>query len=683
MRAAGAAASSPPVISATVDARSGAAYTVAGTGKSSDLGLSVLNDKLDIPPAGKASVRVINAALSVPSADVGPVNGPVWAKGVQFGTETAYVDCPLGNWDLAVSSAGTSTTVPLTLQENSTYTVLLIDKGEGLEPQINRDSTGAGTVPSGGVETGLGGAAGPDLLPAAVAAARGAAARRPGRGAVPTGAPVDDEGPASTDVIDDGRPPAEPRPRRHVGFGVGVAVATGVVVAVVGAGTAVGGPGPAPCAGRGDRRGCSPRSTRCRPRSAARPAAAVLRAHRRCTCRPSTSTAPSSTSTSAPTACWCRRSTRTSRAGTARGAVPGEQGPAVIAGHVDSRSGPAVFFRLDELAPGDRVEVDPLGREGVRLPRRHRREPPQDRLPDRAGLRPDARLRAAADHLRGRVRPAQPPLPGQRRRHRGPGAVEHAAPARRSAARRLPWIPGTPTGRRGSRERRTRERRTGTTYLDHAATTPMLPEAVAVMAEALRAPATPRRCTPRAAGRAGSSRSPASGSPRRSARGRPRSCSPPAAPRATTSPSRASTGRAGPPTRAARACSSRRSSTTPCSSRPSGSPSTRARRSSCCPSTATGRVQPETLRAALAEAPERAGAGVGDVGEQRGRHGQPGPRAGRRRPRVRRAAAHRRRAGRRHPARRLRRVRRRTRSRSPATSSAARTARARCCSAAR
>ena len=85
-------------------------------GKSADLGLSVLNDKLDIPPAGKASVRVINAALSVPSADVGPVNGPVWATDVAFGTETAYVDCPLGKWDLAVSSAGASATVPLTLR---------------------------------------------------------------------------------------------------------------------------------------------------------------------------------------------------------------------------------------------------------------------------------------------------------------------------------------------------------------------------------------------------------------------------------------------------------------------------------------------------------------------------------------------------------------------------------------
>lgn len=38
--------------------------------------------------------------------------------------------------------------------------------------------------------------------------------------------------------------------------------------------------------------------------------------------------------------------------------VPGEPGPAVIAGHVDSRVGPAVFYRLKELPPGAIVEVD-------------------------------------------------------------------------------------------------------------------------------------------------------------------------------------------------------------------------------------------------------------------------------------------------------------------------------------
>jgi sortase (surface protein transpeptidase) len=39
------------------------------------------------------------------------------------------------------------------------------------------------------------------------------------------------------------------------------------------------------------------------------------------------------------------------------GPAPGDVGPAVLAGHVDNRSGPAVFFRLEELVPGDRVVV--------------------------------------------------------------------------------------------------------------------------------------------------------------------------------------------------------------------------------------------------------------------------------------------------------------------------------------
>jgi sortase (surface protein transpeptidase) len=39
------------------------------------------------------------------------------------------------------------------------------------------------------------------------------------------------------------------------------------------------------------------------------------------------------------------------------GPRPGEQGAAVIAGHVDSIEGPAVFWRLHELGPGDRVTV--------------------------------------------------------------------------------------------------------------------------------------------------------------------------------------------------------------------------------------------------------------------------------------------------------------------------------------
>jgi hypothetical protein len=45
------------------------------------------------------------------------------------------------------------------------------------------------------------------------------------------------------------------------------------------------------------------------------------------------------------------------------GSRPGEAGPAVIVGHVDSHTGPAVFYRLGKLRRGDRIRV--LGRDGA------------------------------------------------------------------------------------------------------------------------------------------------------------------------------------------------------------------------------------------------------------------------------------------------------------------------------
>ena len=40
-----------------------------------------------------------------------------------------------------------------------------------------------------------------------------------------------------------------------------------------------------------------------------------------------------------------------------RGPPPGSDGSSVILGHVDSTSGPAVFYRLRELQPGERIAV--------------------------------------------------------------------------------------------------------------------------------------------------------------------------------------------------------------------------------------------------------------------------------------------------------------------------------------
>jgi hypothetical protein len=161
MRAAGASESSPPVISTTVDAGPGQAYTVAGTGLSAELGLSVLDDRLDMPDPGRASVRVINAAVSVPLVDCGQAGQEPWARDVAFGTSTGYAQVPLGTWNLEVAAAGrTATTLPVTLDTNSVYSVVLVDRDGGVSAELHRDSSGSALVPLGGVDTGLGGTAG-------------------------------------------------------------------------------------------------------------------------------------------------------------------------------------------------------------------------------------------------------------------------------------------------------------------------------------------------------------------------------------------------------------------------------------------------------------------------------------------------------------------------------------------
>ena len=196
MRGAGAPADSPAVISTSVDARPGGAYTVAGLGPSAALGLSVLTDKLELPAAGKASIRVINGSATAPNVDVGPANGPAWAGPVKFGTDTPYVDVPLGTWNLKVSAPGRpELTTPCELDANSVYTVLLVDRAGSLTTELLTDSAGSKVLPNGGVNAGYGGSvsrfdADPVLLlagglAAAVTAATGLAGWRRWTGRTP------------------------------------------------------------------------------------------------------------------------------------------------------------------------------------------------------------------------------------------------------------------------------------------------------------------------------------------------------------------------------------------------------------------------------------------------------------------------------------------------------------------
>lgn len=77
------------------------------------------------------------------------------------------------------------------------------------------------------------------------------------------------------------------------------------------------------------------------------------------------------------------------------GPEPGEQGAALIAGHVDSKAGPAVFYRLDELGRGDEILVRRADGSTARFIAERKQEVPKDKFPtsrvyaktDRATLR--------------------------------------------------------------------------------------------------------------------------------------------------------------------------------------------------------------------------------------------------------------------------------------------------------
>lgn len=65
------------------------------------------------------------------------------------------------------------------------------------------------------------------------------------------------------------------------------------------------------------------------------------------------------------------------------GPAPGEIGAAVILGHVDSRTGPAVFFRLRNLVAGDRVDVGLVDGRVARFSVTSVETYPKDRFPAR------------------------------------------------------------------------------------------------------------------------------------------------------------------------------------------------------------------------------------------------------------------------------------------------------------
>lgn len=179
MRPTGADPATKPVISTTLTAQKGRAYTVAGLGSFSDLALKVLNDEISLPPAGQARMRVVNAAphagdLSIKRA------GTAVIERTAFGDASSYVYVPAGATQLTVAPVESApTNLPVTLKAGGVYTVLVLEEGGALSAGVRQDAMGAAVVPHGAIETGLGAPASGDtglLLVLLVAAAAGGGA---------------------------------------------------------------------------------------------------------------------------------------------------------------------------------------------------------------------------------------------------------------------------------------------------------------------------------------------------------------------------------------------------------------------------------------------------------------------------------------------------------------------------
>lgn len=299
LRAAGAPRSTPPELTARVEVPAGGARTIAVTGLFADLSLRTLTDDLTSTPDGAARVRVLAAASATPTTDVRLAGGPALATGLAFGEAGSPVDVPAGSRTVTV---GTTAPLPVSLPAGSIHSLLVLDApGGGLTLRLVQDAAGPAVTPVGAVEAGGGGTAGsPALFLVAAAAASLAAASRRGRVLAVVAAGV-------VGVV----PPATTADAAPVRQTVSVSAAE-----------------PADSA---------------EPTRLAVPTVGIDTPLRGIDLDPAGVLVPPSDGTLAG---WYRS-----------GPAPGDVGPAVLTGHVDSVAGPAVFFRLRDVAVGDPVSV--------------------------------------------------------------------------------------------------------------------------------------------------------------------------------------------------------------------------------------------------------------------------------------------------------------------------------------
>jgi len=313
LRAAGAPRSTPPSLSTRVDIPPGAARTVAVTGGFADLALRVLTDDLSSPGPGAARVRVLSGAAGAPGAAFRTPDGRSAVP------DDGQVVVPAGAGTVRVGTGARARGLPVRLAAGAVVDVVVLDAANGgLTVHVVTDAAGPPVVPGGPVEAGGGGTAGTPAAVLALALAGGVALAALGvRGR-----------------------------RRLVLLGAASLVLTMVqpatAAAPVAAPVAQADPArtiPAPTLSRA----VDPTAPSVPPRRVILPSAGV-----------DTSLVPidlDRTGSLVPppdpaSAGWFRS-----------GPAPGDLGPAVLAGHVDSTAGPGAFFRIGQVTVGDPVLV--------------------------------------------------------------------------------------------------------------------------------------------------------------------------------------------------------------------------------------------------------------------------------------------------------------------------------------
>jgi len=157
MRAAGAAATTKPVLSTSLTVAAGGAYTVAGLGPESGLRLQVLKDQLSTPP-GKVLVRVIQASLQQHVVTV-TWNGQPAVSNLAFGSVSSYQAVSPATATLHVSGESETANTTITLAAGTVHTLVVLDGSKGLVVDNFLDAAGSGDAPAGAAATGFGGTA--------------------------------------------------------------------------------------------------------------------------------------------------------------------------------------------------------------------------------------------------------------------------------------------------------------------------------------------------------------------------------------------------------------------------------------------------------------------------------------------------------------------------------------------